>query len=324
MAKLDYGHIKTDEELKRLEKRLKKEYAQATKETEAKLKKYLETFEKQDKEMLELVKKGELSKQKYNKWRVEKIATGKRWTELRDRLSADMSHTNEIASGIINDKIPDIYAFNFNYGTYEVEKAALVDTSFTLYNRETVNQIVKENKHLLPKASVKKAKDIGYNKRQFQSHIMQGLLQGESIPKIAKRLPRAVGETNLNGAIRRARTMTMGVKNNGRLQAYKRAEELGIEGQMEWNATIDGRTRHTHALMDGERVNIGETFSNGLEYAGDPSGDPEEVYNCRCRTQFVLKGFEEDKSDLIQRYSDIGDMSYDEWQEEHRKALKNG
>lgn len=333
MANLDYGNIKTDEMLKSLERRLKKEYQQAAQETEKKLKKYMEGFEKRDKEKLELVKAGKLSQKDYEQWRVGQIATGKRWKTLRDELATDMTKTNEIAAGIINGKMPDIYAFNFNYGTYEVEKAALVDTSFTLYNRDAVNQIVKEDKHLLPKASVKKGKDIGYNKKQFQSHMMQGLLQGESIPKIARRLPRAVGETNLNGAIRRARTMTTGAENNGRLQAYRRAEELGIEGQMEWRATIDGRTRHTHALMDGEMINVGETFTNGLEYPGDPSGDPEEVYNCRCRAQYVLKGFERDRSDLTQRFSDIGDMSYDEWQEEHRrkyeeeqrrKALRNG
>lgn len=333
MANLDYGNIKTDKELKRLERRLKREYQQAAKETEQKLQKYMQGFEKRDAEKLELVKAGKLSQKDYEQWRVGQIATGKRWTALRDELATDMTKTNEIAAGIINGKMPDIYAFNFNYGTYEVEKSALVDTSFTLYNRDAVNQIVKEDKHLLPKTSVKKGKDIGYNKKQFQSHMMQGLLQGESIPKIAKRLPRAVGETNLNGAIRRARTMTTGVENSGRLDAYHRAEDLGIQGGKMWMATIDSRTRHTHAMMDGETVGIDDEFSNGLQYAGDESGEPEEVYNCRCRTQYVLKGFEREASDLTQRYSDIGDMSYDEWQEEHRqkyeeeqrrKALRNG
>lgn len=324
MANLDYGNIKTDEMLNSLERRLKREYQQAAKETEKKLQKYLDGFEKRDAEKLELVKAGKLSQKDYEQWRVGQIATGKRWTAMRDTLSADMSHTNEIAAGIINGKMPDVYALNMNYGTFEVEKASQLDTSFTLYNREAVNKLAKEDKDLLPKASINHAKDIRYNRQQFQSHMIQGLLQGESIPNIARRLPRAVGETNLNGAIRRARTMTTGVENGGRLDAYKRAQDLGIEGQMEWIATLDDRTRHSHAILDGERVNVGETFSNGLEYAGDPSGDPEEVYNCRCRTQFVLKGFEDDVSDLTQRYSYIGDMSYDEWQEEHKQALTKG
>lgn len=46
-----------------------------------------------------------------------------------------------------------------------------------------------------------------------------------------------------------------------------------------WIVTSEN-SRHTD--VDGETVKLGETFSNGLSYPGDPSGDPEETAHCQC------------------------------------------
>lgn len=69
------------------------------------------------------------------------------------------------------------------------------------------------------------------------------------------------------------------------------AEEKGVHTQKGWMATHDSRTRETHADIDGEFVDIDEEFSNGLEYPGDPNGDPSEVYNCRCTLVYKVVGF---------------------------------
>ena len=50
----------------------------------------------------------------------------------------------------------------------------------------------------------------------------------------------------------------------------------------EWLTARDELVREWHAAMDGEVVEIGKTFSNGLLYPNDPAGAPEEVINCRC------------------------------------------
>jgi SPP1 gp7 family putative phage head morphogenesis protein len=108
--------------------------------------------------------------------------------------------------------------------------------------------------------------------------------------KIAKRL-RNVQEMNKTQAIRSARTLVTGAENKGRLDSHKRAEEDGIILEEKWVATKDGRTRHSHAMLNGETKKTNETFSNGLEYPGDPSGRPEEVYNCRCTMTAKVLGF---------------------------------
>jgi SPP1 gp7 family putative phage head morphogenesis protein len=126
--------------------------------------------------------------------------------------------------------------------------------------------------------------------KKINAETLQGILQGESMDKIAKRL-RNVQEMNRTQAIRSARTIVTGAENKGRQDSYARAEADGIILQKEWLATNDGRTRHSHAVLDGAIVDQDKKFDNGLMYPGDPSGRPEEVYNCRCTLVAKVNGF---------------------------------
>src|ERR1017187_1297337 len=42
--------------------------------------------------------------------------------------------------------------------------------------------------------------------------------------------------------------------------------------------------------MDGESVDVQETFSNGLDYPGDPSGDAAETAGCTCTVDVEVTG----------------------------------
>lgn len=62
---------------------------------------------------------------------------------------------------------------------------------------------------------------------------------------------------------------------------------LAAEGwtHKKWVATLDKRTRDSHAAADGQVVPVDGQFSVGLsalQFPGDPSGPAEEVINCRC------------------------------------------
>jgi uncharacterized protein with gpF-like domain len=61
----------------------------------------------------------------------------------------------------------------------------------------------------------------------------------------------------------------------------KSYETLGVE-YTQWIAANDDRVRDSHAEIDGEIIPFGGTYSNGLAYPGDTSGDIEEWINCRC------------------------------------------
>lgn len=49
-----------------------------------------------------------------------------------------------------------------------------------------------------------------------------------------------------------------------------------------------GNPRASHATMDGETVGIEDTFSNGMNWPGDPSGGADEVAGCMCGVEVTI------------------------------------
>ena len=198
------------------------------------------------------------------------------------------------------------------------------------YDRNTVNRLLSDDPDFIPpmgkkaKDNIAKGLDIPWNKQQVQSAMVQGIMQGESIPQLSKRIATTVGEKNYKSAIRNARTMTTGVQNAGRIESYKRAEEMGIEMEVEWRATLDNRTRHEHRQLDGQRQPVGEPFEvHGIkiEYAGDPHAPAHMIYNCRCTLRGIVSGLEP----RARKYRDdsmIDGMSYNEWKAQ-KKSKSN-
>jgi hypothetical protein len=92
-------------------------------------------------------------------------------------------------------------------------------------------------------------------------------------------------------AIRNARTTVTSAQNKGRVDMMRHARSKDVIAQKGWSAARDNRVRHSHEMLDGEFVDEDEPFSNGLMYPGDPSGEPEEVYNCRCSLIYKVVGF---------------------------------
>lgn len=318
---MDAGRKETDKILKDMEGRIAVVYSDASAGVEKKLDAYMRKFKAKDEAKRKLLEDGIITQAEYNNWRTGQIMVGKRWEEMQTVLAKDYTNANLIAASVINEHTPEAYAIGMNYGTFEVEAGSLLDTSFVLYDRQTVERLLRDNPELLPKARIDIPKDMRWNKHKINSAVLQGVLQGEDITKVSKRL-QGVTDMNRSSAIRNARTMMTSAENGGRMDSYERAEELGIKMEKQWLATLDGRTRHSHAAQDGEHVPVKEEFSNGLMFPADPDGDPREVYNCRCTMVAVVE--ETDPSvnpSEVYRNSRLEDMDYDEWLEEHMEDL---
>lgn len=314
IKKLDRGHQESDDQLKELEKQLEKEYKNAYNEMRAKTNGYLRQFKEQEAAKLKLVKAGELSESEYLDWRRRQMLLGHQFDELVKDLSYDMTHTNEIASAMINGNAYQAFADNHNYGAYEVCKGTGEALRFDIYNKEAVERLVKDNPKLLPKSRVDIPKDMRWNERHIRSALTQGILQGDSIPNIAQRLKQVTTMSD-SAAVRNARTMTTAAESAGRMEAYKEAEEMGIEMEKVWIATLDDRTRDAHIELDGVAVPLDSYFENSIGKIfepADPNADPENVYNCRCTMISQVKGRPKDLSGRAMSDS-LGDMTYDEW-----------
>ena len=329
--KSDPAHIATDAEIAKIEKLITKEYKKAHKQITEKCEDYFARFAAKDAKWQEWVSAGTKTEKEYKEWRKGQMMVGKRWEDLRDTLAEDYTNAAKITQSIAKGHAPEVYAINHNYATFEVEKGSLLDTSYTLYSRESVEYMYKGKPklyHTYGKAvakEIKEGKQHAWDRRRITSVLTQAILQGESIPNITRRLEKVTAGDH-KAAIRNARTMMTGVQNAGRVDAYNRALDMGIPVQKQWLATLDGRTRHWHRELDGVIVDNDKPFQNefgDIMFPGDPEADAANVYNCRCTLLAAIKGFELDLTDPNVRPNDkLGEMTYEEWLAE-KKSVSN-
>lgn len=318
----DYGHEQTDKELKRIEKLISKEYGQAAKELEDKMLKQFEDFNAKDIKMRAKLTAGEITQTEYNNWLYNQVATGDRWRSLRDSMVNTLVNTDKTAAAIIQGNSIKAYGDNMNYGTYEIEHNTKINTGFTLYDENTVKNLLKEDPKIIPMPKDPDIpKDELWNRQKLTSAVMQGVLQGESIPQIANRL-QSVAFMGRNAAIRNARTYTTAAENKGRLDSYERVEKYGIQTNKMWIATLDDRTRMEHRHLDGMSVKPDEDFKVDeytISFPGDPSAEPEMFYNCRCTLVADIVGYpyNDERND-----DKLGDMTYEEWKHAKDKESK--
>lgn len=172
-----------------------------------------------------------------------------------------------------------------------------------------------------PKRAVNRGIDLAYGKRQITAQITSGILQGESIKHLADRLQNKIPDMNRTSAIRAARTAVTGAQNAGRLDSYFKAEEMGIRLKKRWLSTLDNRTRHTHAVLDGQVRDTEKPFEvSGYEimYPGDSSAAPEMVYNCRCTMIAEVEGVDTNNALRRDRWGVLPNMTFAQWQNTKR------
>ena len=153
------------------------------------------------------------------------------------------------------------------------------------YDRINFEDVLKNIRKFYP-ATLDPEKDQKYNSKKFRQAIIRSLNNGAGVPQMAKDI-QAVIDTNESAAIMRARTAATGAQNKSRLDSLRYAEnKFGIKYVKVWDSSHDSRVRPSHQRVSGERREIGEKFSNGLLYPGEPGGAWDEVANCRCKLKW--------------------------------------
>lgn len=321
MANSDLGHKLTDKELAKLERRIATLYREAGKELQATIDAYFEQFKKRDEEMKALigtVQNGkEWTEADYKQWRLNQIGRGERYQAMRNKVAQRATDANAVAVSYTNDATPGIYSLNRNYAAYTIERVT-GNIGFDLWDEQTVKRLMVEQPDLMPyypkDRALKRGLDLAYGKKQITASVTRSILQGKSIKHMADDLQKRITTMSRDSAIRTARTAVTGAQNAGRMDSYAAAEKMGIKLKKEWLATLDARTRHSHAMLDGEQVAQDKKFSNGCRFPGDPQGPPWEIYNCRCTLIAAVDGV--DTSDGLRRTRDglISDVTYAQWE----------
>lgn len=129
---------------------------------------------------------------------------------------------------------------------------------------------------------VNKIKDINtttYNQLKIQ--IREGLLAGESIPQVEKRV-KEVYNFAAGRAKTIARTETAGIMTETSINAYK---QEGVR-KKRWLASPGARPEHAANAAQGA-IPMDSNFQNGQPYPG--TGTAEQVINCRCSISPVVE-----------------------------------
>lgn len=318
----DRGAKYADKALTKIDRELRTTYKQAQKELASKLSEFNAKFRKRDAEKRAKMDKGEISGQDYQDWLAGQVFMRSQWERKLNQVNEVMLHHNEQAMKIINESRLDVFAENY-YS--EAFKASWIirDVGFNVYSTHAIARLLQDEPQILPEWKIDEPKDYRWNYQKVNNIIKQGIIQGESVDQIAKRLCTDLSSQNESKMAMFARTAITGAQNAGRQVQMNQAAERGIEVHKRWIAVMDNRTRDSHRAMDGEEVPYNEDFPNGLEYPGDPSGDPAEVYNCRCTMETVYPEYA-DRSKQWREGETIDGVPYEEWKEavKHERKIR--
>ena len=320
---LDPATKEKDKATKDLEKELNDIYTEAAQEIKKQLWKIQPGVSMKINDLQQKYNNGEITKAEFEQAVKKLTLTTDLLKQKIDQLTGVTLNANQKALAMVNKEQLGVFAEGAAYQAYQITKDANLDLMFTIYDETTVEKLIKDKPELLPRKEVNGKKDDAWNKDIIANAMVQGILQGDSIPKLAKRVAAKTGETNMKAMVRYARTAMTAAQNSGRQEMLERATNMGVKVKKVWMATLDGRTRDSHAALDGEAVDVDKKFSNGLMYPGDPNGPPGEVYNCRCTLVYDYEGFPHDPEFDQRRDQETGEliqnMDYKEW-----KAAKEG
>lgn len=292
-----------------LQEKLQLTYTDAIDGMVARIEASLKEFAADDAKWQADVAAGKKDAKAHEAWRKDQALHNDRLKALEKALTQDLTVADRMAMAYVNQVPAGVYAEGMNFATYEIEHGAKVNTSFTLYDRNTVMALVANEPDLLPQAAFDKAKDTAWNSRHVTSAVTRAVLQGRTVPQLAASIA-GIAAMDQRAAMKAARTAMTSAHSLGKLKGYERAAGMGIDVKKQWLAALDSRTRGSHRHLDGEVVKLDAEFSNGLKYPGDPDGPGSEVYNCRCTLVPVIGDIEYDE---VERASKLGDMGYEAW-----------
>lgn len=345
----DPGEAAKQQAIDDLESELAKVYSKAAAELKAQLQEFTDKYGAKLAEKQAQLLSGEITQADYLTWVNGQLEIQKLLQSKIDMMSESMLHANEKAMAMVNGDRYKVFAENANYQSYQITQDTGLNLSFAIYDEDTVERLIKYKPELLPRREVNGVKDQAWNQHIIAQAVTQAILQGDSIPDLARRIALDTASENGKSMLRYARTAMTGAQNAGRMEMLHRAKGMGIKCKKKWLATLDGRTRDSHRAMDGVTVDVDEKFKTPLgsemDYPGDMSGNVQQadIWNCRCTMVYEYEDYPDEitAEDRIQ-YDDyftmekgkdgkkhkvyhragsslITDMNYNEW-----KAAKGG
>lgn len=325
----DWMAKKQDKELIYLEERISALYEEASHDVTEEYERFWESYQLEYENRLAMVESGEITDDAFQNWCRHQIFRGDRYRALIRELTDVLTNADVAAMAAVNEQLPytlaESYDFISSLGFEAADKAGITMGTFQIYNADSVREIIRQNPNLFPVVDL--PEDEAWNRRHINNEIMQAIIQGDSMQQVARRL-QSVAAMDNRAAIRNARTAMTAAENLGRSESARRLKQKGLPVKEVWSATKDSRTRNTHLLLDGTEKDKNGYYGADilrvpLRFPADPLGEPQEIYNCRCRDNVQIAGIDHSKDDEL--YEKFMQENYPEdWQALQQREAESG
>ncbi len=281
----DIAHELTDRELEKMERHLSAIYARAEKDVTAQFKPVLKAVKKKADELYKAIQEAEdagaerAAKMAYKAFYVANVLRRKDFIKASRNAQKRLYRANQEAARYINSKTAHIYTINYN----QIGRGLQRDLDG--YSFQPVSENEAEEYGQISQQTVNEKKDTEWNAKNIRNAIIAGVLLYYAVGRIFWDASRTVTRRNLDSSNRQASDMLTDAESKGRLDSMYRAYDEGFTVKKYWSATLDNRTRSTHAEYDSmEPVNLDYEYAPGLKKPRDPNCSiMAEVCNCRCR-----------------------------------------
>jgi hypothetical protein len=281
---------------------------------------------------------------------------GAQWSVSRlEKIQANVK--NELRSLTANNKriITSGYVKNFNlsyYGNgYELERFAnqFTKAGYTLGQYQIPQEyvIASLNQRVAGLTFTERmTANIVTMQREVRQSIGVAVIRGDSAATTARNIQKGIDgirgamQKSVNASLRIARTELLQAYSLGHNISSNNAESAGVDLEPTWDATLDGKTRDTHANADGKPFILDGEANWQLTVGGVVFSEPRlvlysaggdiagEVINCRCRRRNNPFGFK--PVSRVARKMDgtwesvNGDKNYTQWAKtlEGRKEIE--
>jgi len=242
-----------------------------------------------------------------------------RLTKIEDQIKEILDKANVKYKRDTTLAIKETYKNSYYQSGYAAEKKAGLDFGFHTLSEKKIEAAIlnKMDRITWIKRSTEHGKKLNQTIRE---KIASGLIQGKSYNAITADIKDAIGRTT-SQLMRVVQTETHRVQSMASVEAFEKikskGDEYGLETKKIWVATLDNKTRDTHAELDGQVADDNGMFKiNGLE-AEAPGlfGVAEEDINCRCTIAYEIDGI----TPQLRKDNETGEtikwQSYKQWAE---------
>ena len=236
---------------------------------------------------------------------------------LKKELEAFLNVLHTMNYTLIDNYLKDCY-INSHIGTLFDLQGQGIPLILPLDQEQMISAITLNSKLSEPLYN-----SLGYNidflKTSVRQEISRGIAQSLSYQEISRNIKNTTN-VDYNKSLRIAKTEGHRIQCESAYNVQVRAKQKGADIVKQWDSTLDGKTRPSHRMLDGQIVDVDDYFKSDSGYKALYPGDfgvPSEDCNCRCallqRAKWALNDEEftkmNGKTNELQHFESVDDYN---------------